>query len=237
MSARSLRVRELAGPLLTSDLILDPSSQIFRSLAVAQCIGVLSRLGVLAELSVTAVTAVLVEALAQRLGIAAQPLRLMLDVLTQERLLDSDASGYTISPDALAQLDPDSPMSVTALLSFMNDNWALWSDLEFVARGGPTAAGLPAADDEAGWYRRVRGQYEYARRVGTKVVEKLRLPASARSVVDVGGSHGWFSEALCRQHPMLRATVMTRRPRSRSVANSCGKPAWKTCSSIVKATF
>jgi predicted O-methyltransferase YrrM len=34
------------------------------------------------------------------------------------------------------------------------------------------------------------------------------MPSGARDMLDIGGSHGYFSVALCRRHPELRATVL-----------------------------
>jgi O-methyltransferase domain len=36
----------------------------------------------------------------------------------------------------------------------------------------------------------------------------IRLPASATSLLDVGGGHSWYSAAICQRHPKLTATVL-----------------------------
>jgi len=36
----------------------------------------------------------------------------------------------------------------------------------------------------------------------------IPVPAGARAMLDIGGSHGYFSVILCRRHPGLRATVL-----------------------------
>ena len=192
-----------------SDLFLDPAAQIFRSLAVARCLGTVARLGILSELATSPAT---VEQLALRISVERLPLRLMLDVLVDERLLELTGAGYSIAPAARAQLDPDSPTSVTTLLSGLLDQWNLWGDLEFVAAGGRSPGGTPAVDDEVGWLRRVRGQYEYARRTGGWLLDGITLPERARSIVDVGGNHGWYAAELCRHNPGVRATVVDSAP-------------------------
>jgi hypothetical protein len=35
-----------------------------------------------------------------------------------------------------------------------------------------------------------------------------RLPASATSLLGVGGGRGWYSAAICQRHPKLTATVL-----------------------------
>jgi 2-polyprenyl-3-methyl-5-hydroxy-6-metoxy-1,4-benzoquinol methylase len=44
--------------------------------------------------------------------------------------------------------------------------------------------------------------------VGTTIVNKVALPASASRLLDVGGGHGQFTIHFCRAHPQLTATIM-----------------------------
>src|SRR5204863_902428 len=37
---------------------------------------------------------------------------------------------------------------------------------------------------------------------------RFPLPKNARDMLDIGGSHGYFSVVLCRRHPQLRAVVL-----------------------------
>jgi cyclopropane fatty-acyl-phospholipid synthase-like methyltransferase len=48
---------------------------------------------------------------------------------------------------------------------------------------------------------------ELARLSADEVAKKLRLPEDSRSLLDIGGGHGWYSAQLCRRHPQLTATV------------------------------
>ncbi len=41
-----------------------------------------------------------------------------------------------------------------------------------------------------------------------EVVDKIDLPAGARRMLDVGGSHGLYTIAFCRKYPELRGTVL-----------------------------
>ena len=40
------------------------------------------------------------------------------------------------------------------------------------------------------------------------VARHLPLPRLARQMLDIGGSHGYFSEAICRRYAQLRATIL-----------------------------
>lgn len=41
-----------------------------------------------------------------------------------------------------------------------------------------------------------------------EVVQHVTLPASARRLLDVGGSHGLYTAALCRKYPQLHGTIL-----------------------------
>ena len=64
------------------------------------------------------------------------------------------------------------------------------------------------ADDDPSWDSYIRGQHELARLSAPEVARALELEPGARSVLDLGGAHGWFSAVLCDRHPGLRATVV-----------------------------
>ena len=38
--------------------------------------------------------------------------------------------------------------------------------------------------------------------------KRMPVPDGARDMLDIGGSHGYLSVAVCRRHPELRATVL-----------------------------
>jgi SAM-dependent methyltransferase len=41
-----------------------------------------------------------------------------------------------------------------------------------------------------------------------RVARNLPLPKTARAMLDIGGSHGFFSVAICRRYPQLCATIL-----------------------------
>jgi 2-polyprenyl-3-methyl-5-hydroxy-6-metoxy-1,4-benzoquinol methylase len=44
------------------------------------------------------------------------------------------------------------------------------------------------------------------------VADAIGLTDSGRSVLDLGGGHGWFAAALCKRNPYLQATVLDSEP-------------------------
>ena len=46
-----------------------------------------------------------------------------------------------------------------------------------------------------------------AKQIEKDIISKVRLPSTARRMLDVGGGHGLYSIILCRRHPELSATI------------------------------
>ena len=187
----------------------DPVTSTFHDLAIARSLGVASRLGVFNALAEGPLT---VELVAARLNLEVGPLRMVLDLLAGVGLLDVDGASYSLSEAGGRWFDPDSSTSVGTFISNSLEYWDSWANLEGLLVGATPAARKPDARDELRWLRLTRARYEFARRFADEVAFRIDLPASARSVIDVGGSHGWFSAALCKSNEQLRATVIDDEP-------------------------
>src|SRR5262249_38332218 len=62
----------------------------------------------------------------------------------------------------------------------------------------------------AEWARYQHAMRAIAGLAATEVARRLSLPPHARTMLDIGGAHGYYAVALCRRHPRLRATVLDR---------------------------
>ena len=58
------------------------------------------------------------------------------------------------------------------------------------------------------WGAYQRGMRAQANPLASWLARRVPVPAGARDMLDIGGSHGYFSVVLCRKHPGLRATVL-----------------------------
>jgi cyclopropane fatty-acyl-phospholipid synthase-like methyltransferase len=88
------------------------------------------------------------------------------------------------------------------------DYWQWWASLPDVTRTGTPIGHHDAPPEDPYWGRYIAGQFELARLSASEVATKLNVPPAARSVLDIGGGHGWYSAELCRRHPRLAATVL-----------------------------
>jgi hypothetical protein len=161
--------------------------------------------GVTARLAVKPATAA---ELAGELGLDPVPTRLLLDCLRSCGHLTCQDGRYGLSRSSRRWLDPASGLSVTRFAAGTADYWTWWSGLPEVTRSGQPAGHHDAAPDDPYWHRYISGQFELARLSASEVARKLRLPRNSRTLLDIGGGHGWYSAELCRRHPSLTATVL-----------------------------
>ena len=146
--------------------------------------------------------------LAADLGLDPLPTRLLLDCLRSAGHVSASGGRYRLSRRSRRWLDPASELSVAQYVAGTADYWSWWAELGEVTRGRRPAETHGAPPGDPYWERYIRGQYELARLSAAEVARKLRLPAGAREVLDIGGGHGLYSLQLCRRHPALTATVL-----------------------------
>jgi trans-aconitate methyltransferase len=147
-------------------------------------------------------------ALAADLGLDPVPTRLLLDCLRSAGHLTSRAGRYQLSRSSRRWLDPESKLSIAQYVAGTSDYWAWWSALDEVTRSGEPANHHEAPPDDPYWRQYVYGQLDLARLSADEVAKKLHLPGDPQALLDIGGSHGWYSAQLCRRYPRLTATVL-----------------------------
>jgi len=146
--------------------------------------------------------------LAADLGLDPVATALLLSCLHTGGHVARRGEAYRLTRSSRRWLDPASSLSVARFVSANADYWTWWSSLAEVTRTGRTFGHHSAPPDDAYWRRYIRGQLDLARLSAGEVARKLRLPAGPRSLLDIGGGHGWYSAALCQRHPGLTATVL-----------------------------
>src|ERR1700744_4784235 len=130
--------------------------------------------------------------LAADLGLDPVPTRLLLDCLRSGGHVTVRAGRYQLSRSSRRWLDPESGLSVAQYVAGTSDYWAWWSELDEVTRSGQPARHHDAPPSDPYWRRYIGGQLELARLSADEVARKLRLPADPRSLLDIGGGHGWY---------------------------------------------
>ena len=146
--------------------------------------------------------------LAADLGLDPLPTGLLLDCLRSAGYAGCRGGRYRLNPSARRWLDSESGLSVARFVAATCDYWSWWEGLDEVTRSGKPAMHHDTPPGDPYWRRYIGGQFELARLSAGAVARKLRLPAQARSLLDIGGGHGWYSAHLCRRYPGLTATVL-----------------------------
>jgi 2-polyprenyl-3-methyl-5-hydroxy-6-metoxy-1,4-benzoquinol methylase len=134
-----------------------------------------------------------VEDIAEQCQTAPGATHKLLDALVGAGYLRLRGGLYSLAPVARRWLLKDSPWSLhdAILMQFMDEQFI--AQMESFVRTGVAIE---------------RGMRSGARLTTPEVALRLPVPRDARAMLDIGGSHGYYSVALCRRHPDLRATVL-----------------------------
>ena len=115
--------------------------------------------------------------------------------------------GYALTARSRKWLRRDSPDSVAdkLLLQFIEWEWMERSE-DYVRSGRPFELHETLTADE--WRIYQRGMRAIAAPLASEFARRLRAPKAPRNMLDIGGSHGYYSVLLCRRHEGLRAVVL-----------------------------
>lgn len=163
-----------------------------------------SRLGVFEALADGPLTAA---EIAERCGGHPRATRKLLDALAGCEYLGYAEGRYSLTPMARKWLLPDSPQSLhdKMLLQFVEWDFIAHTG-EYVRTGKPIDLHTSISQEEWGLYQ--RGMRSAASTWAPEVARRTPVPKGARDMLDIGGSHGFLSVAICRRHPGLRSVVL-----------------------------
>ncbi len=145
--------------------------------------------------------------LAQVCGTHPEATAILLDTLARAGYLEAAGGGYQLSRVSRKWLLADSPQSLrdSILFRYLEWDWIARLD-DFVATGQPLDFHDEMTPEE--WRLYQRGMASLGRLAAPETVRRTPVPRGARDLLDVGGSHGFYSTGLCRRHPDLRAVVL-----------------------------
>lgn len=125
-----------------------------------------------------------------------------------DRLGDGGGDGrYALSTLGRKWLLPSAPQSLHESLLYRALEWEWIGRLDdFVRSGEPLRIHDEMTPEE--WQLYQGGMATGARFIAPEIVRRIPVPPAARDVLDIGGSHGLYSVALCKRHPALRAVVL-----------------------------
>jgi SAM-dependent methyltransferase len=147
------------------------------------------------------------EAVSERCHTHPRATRALLKTLTGVGYLRSDGERYELAAVARKWLLGSSPTSLRGklLLQVREWEWVTRYD-EFVRTGKPLNIHGTLSSQDWGLYQ--RGMRSLAGVSAAEVSRRTPVPRGARDLLDIGGSHGYYSVALCRRHSKLRAVIL-----------------------------
>lgn len=101
-----------------------------------------------------------------------------------------------------------SPLSVTDKLLFQATEWDWLRGLEECVRTGKSIDLHHAAMSAAQWALYQDAMRALSVAVAPAVAKKLPMPPAPTAMLDIGGSQGLYSMALCRRYPTLHSTIL-----------------------------
>jgi SAM-dependent methyltransferase len=144
---------------------------------------------------------------ARRCGTSPAGTEKLLFALAGAEYLRAEDGGYALTPVSRKWLLRGSPHSIAdkLLLQFLEWDW-LESAEDYVRTGEPLE--LHAMTDEGQWDLYQRGMRAMANALAGEAVRRMPLPKGPRDMLDIGGSHGYYSVALCRRNEGLRSVIL-----------------------------
>jgi SAM-dependent methyltransferase len=189
---------------LESGLVPVPFFETHMAFGLARAVMAATKLGVFESLTAGPATAAEIAARCRADPAATQKL---LTALAGCGYLEAGDGLYALSPMARTWLVRESPRSLVHTLMFAYYEWDLMSHLEdYVCTGRPADVHEHMTGHQWELYQRsMRG---LAAQSAHATAQAIPVPAGATTMIDIGGSHGYYSVALCRRHPGLRSVVL-----------------------------
>lgn len=131
----------------------------------------------------------------------------LLNLLVTMRYLRVRDGEYSLARHVRRWLLADAPGSVRDAVLMKRLEWRWIERLDsFIGDGSGLEVHEAMTADEWDLYQ--RGMRAQANLIAPLFARAVPVPKGARSMLDVGGSHGYFSVVLCRRHEGLRAIVL-----------------------------
>jgi hypothetical protein len=146
--------------------------------------------------------------LARRLKLDERFLDLLLRNLVLAGYLSQKNGTYELSKLGRRTMIPGGDMEMFGYILWNYEQWEMVARLDDAVRCGRGLDFHSTLKDPEAWTNYQRGMLELARLEAAVVARKVPVPRGARSLLDVGGSHGLFGAAICRKHPPMRSTVL-----------------------------
>jgi predicted O-methyltransferase YrrM len=132
----------------------------------------------------------------------------LLDALTSAGFLRAKRGQYRLAPVAQKWLLAGSRCSLHDMVLFSTVAAEHLEYMEEFLRSGKPLNIHEAAKDSEMWPLYQRGMRSLAFLSMDEVARRTFVPEGARDMLDIGGSHGLYSVAICQRHPGLSSIIL-----------------------------
>src|SRR6266699_4080677 len=188
---------------LRAGVVPTPLGDTIVAMTLARAIMVATKLGIFEVLAKQACTTHEVAALC---GLDQHATEALLFALAGAGYVRCKDMRYTLSPVAQKWLLRSSPQSLYDYMLFNFLNWT-WDERfeDFLRTGTPTQIHQEMSHDD--WHVYQRAMRSLAGFSAFEVARRIPVPRGALRMLDIGGSHGYYSVMLCRRYPELCSVV------------------------------
>jgi 2-polyprenyl-3-methyl-5-hydroxy-6-metoxy-1,4-benzoquinol methylase len=144
---------------------------------------------------------------ADRCGLDGRGTQKLLFALAGAEYVKEKNGRYELTPVARKWLVAHSPHSLADKLLLQFHEWKWIEHAEaYVRTGEPLELHSAISGEEWAIYQ--RGMRAVAGAAAAEASRRVPVPKDARHLLDIGGSHGYYSVALCRRHEGLSGVVL-----------------------------
>jgi hypothetical protein len=191
--------------LNSARLLPSPLIETLGAMAVCRTIMAGNRLGVFNLLAQGPLPA---ETISKTLSCHQPGMEALLDALAASGYLKRRGSLYANSRIAKRWLTAGSPYSLSRYLELDYLQWSWWERLEEMVRTGKAVdLHLSLKGNPEAWEVYLLGLKDLAAWTSREILARARPPRGAKFLLDLGGGHGGYSEAVCRRYPKIDAVV------------------------------
>ena len=189
---------------LAAGLVPTPLLDTIISLLLARAVLVGVKVGVFEALAAGPLASA---EIANRCGTDLRATEKLLGALAGARYLRSRSGRYALTPMARKWMLAESKSSLRDGLLYQFVDMRYIERIDEYVLGGETVR-LHDEMSTEDWALYQRGMRSGANLWIPEVSLRTPVPRGARDLLDIGGSHGLYSVALCRKYPALRATIL-----------------------------
>jgi ubiquinone/menaquinone biosynthesis C-methylase UbiE len=189
---------------VAANLAPTPVVDTLHAVIVARAVVVATRLGIFDALKAAPLPA---KDIASRLGLDPAALEKLANLLVSIKYLRFRAGAYGLTPLTRKWLVRDSGQSLYDSMMLRLLEWQAIERTEDFVRTGKSLDVHDLIEGDQ-WDTYQRGMRALARLSSGEVASRVRLPANANAMLDIGGGHGSYSAAFCRRHSALRSTIL-----------------------------